>query len=377
MRSLRQRSPRRGFTLIELLVVIAIIGVLIALLLPAVQAAREAARRTQCTNNLKQLGLAMANYEGQTGTYPFGFAWQFCPTGQTCAGSVGNAQGVMVSLLPFLEQKPLFAAWNSELPMFTDHNETVSAMGVSTIWCPSDGSINDAIHTYGPGEIYNQRPHRMRYSNYKANIGYWTMGVTGYNSPAGTPSDNAGRYGNLRLQNGPVVSIGYGGAIEDILPSRKGVHRDSVRIAEVSDGTTNSVAFSEHAHGLLSKDDGSFWDWGWWTSGNLGDTMYTGFYPVNPQRKIQNVFSDQAGAYINAASSFHPGGVNVSMLDGSVRFIKDTIDTWRFNPTTSLPIGVGGQGAIWTLAPLSKVGVWQAIHSINGGEVISQEQYNN
>src|SRR5512141_2770065 len=101
------RLPRRrgaGFTLIELLVVIAIIAVLIALLLPAVQSAREAARRAQCTNNLKQLGLALANYESATGSYPMAFFWQWCDSGDPgCAGSIGNGYGPMVALLPYYE----------------------------------------------------------------------------------------------------------------------------------------------------------------------------------------------------------------------------------------------------------------------------------
>jgi prepilin-type N-terminal cleavage/methylation domain-containing protein/prepilin-type processing-associated H-X9-DG protein len=376
---LKRGAHRRAFTLIELLVVIAIIGVLIALLLPAVQSAREAARRSQCTNNLKQLALAVATYESQNGSYPYSFAWQFCPADQGCAGSVGNAQGVFVSILPFIEQAPLFNAWNSELPMFTDHNETISGTGVSTLWCPSDGSINNAVHTYAGGQIYNNAPHRMRYTNYKGNMGYWTMGVTGYHTPAGAPTDSPSRAQNIRKQNGPIVSIGYGGAAKVILPHRAEIERASVKLAEITDGTSNTALFSEHAHGLLAKNDydpGTFYDWGWWTSGNLGDNMYTAFYPPNPQRKIQNFTTiDQGGAYINAASSFHPGGVNVAMCDGSVRFIKDTIDTWRSDPATGIPPGVLGYGAVWDLALGAKIGVWQGIHTVAGGEVVSHSDY--
>ncbi|GIW87004.1 MAG: hypothetical protein KatS3mg108_1328 [Isosphaeraceae bacterium] len=130
----------------------------------------------------------------------------------------------------------------------------------------------------------------------------------------------------------------------DRCPIGKGINRATVKVAEVKDGTSNTAAFSEHAHGLLAKDDyvpGSFYDWGWWNSGNLGDSIYTAFYPVNPFRKTQNITRfDQAGPYINAASSFHPGGLNVAMCDGSVRFIKDTIDTWALDPSTGLPPGV-------------------------------------
>jgi prepilin-type N-terminal cleavage/methylation domain-containing protein/prepilin-type processing-associated H-X9-DG protein len=375
--SLRRRS--RGFTLIELLVVIAIIGVLIALLLPAVQSAREAARRAQCTNNLKQLGLALANYEGANGSYPYSFAWQWCPADTPCAGSIGNAHGSIVSLLPFLEQQPLFNAYNSMGPMWTDANETVTGTGVSTVWCPSDGSLTDATYTYPAGAIYNNLPHRMRYTNYKANFGYLTMDVFGQ---MGIGMSLSGFRNNLQKQNGAIVSIGFGGAYDQLVPFWKGTFRAPVKISEVKDGTSNTASFSEHAHGLLAKDDyspGTFYDWGWWNSGNLGDTIYTAWYPPNPFRKISgaNTGIDQAGPYINAASSFHPGGVNVAMCDGSVRFIKDSIDTWQIDPSTNLPPGVGRDPNMgYVLAPGMKVGVWQAIHSIAGGETVSQDQFN-
>src|SRR5215831_7309033 len=144
--ALRHRE-RRGFTLIELLVVIAIIAVLIGLLLPAVQSAREAARRAQCTNNLKQLALATLSYENTNATFPMAFHWQFCPAGApNCfAGppSVGNSAGPLVALLPFYEQANLFNSWNTHLPMGTDANATAGGIGVNTLWCPSDGSTDE------------------------------------------------------------------------------------------------------------------------------------------------------------------------------------------------------------------------------------------
>src|SRR5262249_43189648 len=140
----RRSRIRPGFTLIELLVVIAIIGVLIALLLPAVQSAREAARRAQCTNNLKQLGLGMANYESANGSYPMAFFFQWYPQGAPNGVTAADSYGPMVALLPYIEQAQVFNALNSSLGMFCDQNQTVSAVGVNTLWCPSDGSINGA-----------------------------------------------------------------------------------------------------------------------------------------------------------------------------------------------------------------------------------------
>ena len=120
-----------------------------------------------------------------------------------------------------------------------------------------------------------------------------------------------------------------------------------VKIATITDGTSNSIAFGEHAHGLLSSTDkeNSFNKWNWWVSGNYGDTAFTVFYPINVQKRTQNwddgVASGgytEGGAFLNAATSFHPGGANFAFCDGSVRFLKDTISTWVLD-NTGTPLG--------------------------------------
>jgi prepilin-type N-terminal cleavage/methylation domain-containing protein/prepilin-type processing-associated H-X9-DG protein len=380
----RQGRERRGFTLIELLVVIAIIAVLISLLLPAVQSAREAARRAQCINNLKQLGLAMANYESANGSFPMAFFWQWCGGDTNCGGGppgFGNAYGPMVALLPYYEQGPLWNAYNTSICAFTSQNATIDGTGVATLWCPSDGSIAGERFTYATG-IYDTTPHNMCYSNYRGNWGYWTGGPDGVIPvpPAAGANSPSERLQSLQQMNGPIVSNGYGSVRESVNPAVRGVDRSPVKISGVTDGTSNTAAFSEIAHGLLSKSDGSFNCWNWWTSGNLGDTMYSHFYPINVQKKAANFTgNDQADAFVNSASSFHPGGINVAFCDGSVRFIKESIDCWNFNPATGLPQGVtmagGGPNTPFALAVGSKVGVWQALASINGGEVISADAY--
>ncbi len=135
------RNSRRGFTLIELLVVIAIIAVLIALLLPAVQAAREAARRAQCVNNLKQLGLAAANYESAYGTYPIGSHFQYYPP----YGCYVESQGPLVSMLGQLEQQSLYNAYNFGMNVYMAANGTIYATGLSALWCPSDPTITRTV----------------------------------------------------------------------------------------------------------------------------------------------------------------------------------------------------------------------------------------
>ncbi len=367
---------QRGFTLIELLVVIAIIAVLISLLLPAVQSAREAARRAQCTNNLRQLALATANYEMANGSFPMGFTWQWCDAASPCGGSVGNAFGVMVALLPYYEQGPLFNAYNCSITNWGDINSTVDGTALGNLWCPSDGSIQGYRATFGPGTNNNNLPLPVCFSNYRGNWGYWAGRVSGRDN-AGTATA-AQRQAAINQFNGVFVTNGYGAAGGPAL-GFPGVSRASVKLSSVTDGTSNTVAFSEIAHGLLSQTDGnpsSFDNWNWWASGTPGDTSYFHFWPINPWKTMTNLSQDdQAGAYAEAASSFHPGGVNTAMLDGSVRFIKDTIDTWTINQTTGLPQGVTRNVSVWQLGPTAKVGIWQALGSVNGGEVISADAY--
>src|SRR3954469_8704700 len=131
---MRPRSRRRGFTLIELLVVIAIIGVLIALLLPAVQAAREAARRMQCVNNLKQMGLALHNYESVAGAFPMSDV--VADPGKPYQST--NGFSVHVRILPFAEQGVAFNALNFTVNHQHDANTTIVGMKVGLFVCPSD-----------------------------------------------------------------------------------------------------------------------------------------------------------------------------------------------------------------------------------------------
>ncbi len=376
----RSRTKPAGFTLIELLVVIAIIGVLIALLLPAVQSAREAARRAQCTNNLKQLALAAANYESSNGSYPQLFMFQIYGPDSSNNGVAADSAGVFVVMSNFYEQGSLYNAWNAENGMFGDANSTVSAQGTSVLWCPSDEA--DHRTEYAPGFIYNNLPHPMQHSSYGACYGMWAGRVTG---SLGT-SDQRKRA--LRQQNGVIASAGYGKAGCLSYPTRCGIDKQNTKIADIRDGTSNTIIFSEGAHGLLSRDDATadypystYDDWDWWSSGNYGDNGFTTYYPINSHKKPANSLpaQAQAGAIINGASSFHPGGANAAFADGSVRFMKETIDSWGFDIASGYPIGVTREapntGTYSFLTPNTKVGVWQALGSKNGGEAISADQY--
>ena len=190
-KSTGKRKPA-GFTLIELLVVIAIIAVLIALLLPAVQAAREAARRAQCVNNLKQLGLALANYESANGSYPYGEARENCGAGCTVTPNgyfIGSS--LFVRMLPFIEQQTMANAYNYSLHQFVAQQNTVVSTGLAALWCPSDASITglkNTITNWG----YDGGTMTLTYTSYAGSNGTFdriALRARGYRS--GLLSDHA------------------------------------------------------------------------------------------------------------------------------------------------------------------------------------------
>jgi prepilin-type N-terminal cleavage/methylation domain-containing protein/prepilin-type processing-associated H-X9-DG protein len=370
----KQSTSSRGFTLIELLVVIAIIAVLIGLLLPAVQSAREAARRAQCTNNLKQLGLAMSNYESTYGTFPMGFFFNlYSPDSLNFGLNYADAISPMVALLPFYEQGQIFNALNSNLGMYVDQQQTVIATGNATLWCPSDGSIAGLKYTYPAGAVTNL-PMTMYYSSYATSFGDWATGI---------PYTSSNLQGRIAQANGITFFVGY----PKDYPSPTGApdgHAAGIgvspcRLSSITDGTSNTIALGERAHGLFGPNDINCWNW--WVSGNYGDTQFTEFYPINPQKKINNIVGTgiQADSFVLGASSFHPGGANFAFCGGSVRFIKETIDCWQLIKVGSndLPVGVTYDPAVrfYVVTPGAKIGVYQALGSRNGGEVVSADQY--
>ena len=300
-----QRS--RGFTLIELLVVIAIIAVLIALLLPAVQSAREAARRIQCVNNLKQMGLGCHNYESTNGSFPMGSYMMPNPGDPSSGPNSGRHEhSIFVRLLPFIEQAQVYNAFNTNTHYSDWPNATVQSTGINAIWCPSDPKVTQLD--------FSNFSYGMRFTSYKGSAGTWF-------SP--------GRYQD---KSSPVFS--------QALSQANGMFYfySAVPISGITDGTSNTMMMAEVAYGKLNQGDQVCW--AWWDSGNYADTMLTTLYPLNPFNKINS--GGGTGPGINAdiavaaASSFHPGGGNFLFADGSVKFIKDYPDH-ALQPQHGLP----------------------------------------
>jgi prepilin-type N-terminal cleavage/methylation domain-containing protein/prepilin-type processing-associated H-X9-DG protein len=370
----------RGFTLIELLVVISIIAVLIALLLPAVQAAREAARRAQCTNNLKQFGLALANYESANNTLPISVVFR---AGYPPCSGFGFGDGCQetpwfVLLLPFIEQGPLYNAFNSSVgiegPMVLGYfvNSTVFTTKIASFQCPSD---NDQVFSFvalsvATGGAVPPLPWSPTKGNYGVNWGNadYGQGVSGGNFTR-----------NLYLQS----PFGL---------DPTGTGPMSIRLAAVTDGLSNSHFASEILQGAPDDVRGTIW------TDNPGAGSYMTRFTPNGHQDYVPLFQPWASAISASASavdtmdhissfgasgpgtsppspgsmcdsqpaqmlacynqagegseysgsrSRHPGGVNTLFGDGSVHFMKDSINSL----------------------------IWVQLGSINGGEVISSDQY--
>ncbi len=343
------RKRRSGFTLIELLVVIAIIAVLIALLLPAVQAAREAARRAQCVNNLKQLGLAIHNYESAQTMLPLGRVWTPLP-GIPFPSFFEGAQNTtwFTQMLVQFEQQALYNAYNFSIgiegppggdgmPIGFAINSTIYGTKLAAFQCPSD---NDrTLNLIWPTNGYVIVGTR---GNYVVSWGNTQWGQQ--NSPGGTAA-------TLNL---PVV----------YLPSAFG--HSPIRLASVTDGTSNTVFTAETLQGQDNDVRGAVWTLGAVfmsrftpnsstdfygvpdPPGGGGDRLGAGFCVNDPGHNLPCVtvpfpFLD----FYSGSRSRHPGGVDVGLGDGSVRFIKNTI------------------------APT----IWIALNTIRGGEVLSSDSY--
>ena len=273
---------RRGFTLIELLVVISIIAVLIALLLPAVQAARESARRIQCTNNMKQIGLALHGFHDTYGKLPAGNV--ICDNFE-----IGNRWGWIPRILPYVEQTTLTNAMNFSIASWQG-SYTYLTMTWSSFLCPSDPYQGDILEE----EYFAAPTWKISQSDYAANIGdYKNSGGVGQ-----TPD-----YGNVSCTTavrGPMGRFAW-----------------AARFPEIPDGLSNTFLVGECV-GRTSI----VVNWG-------VQSFATTAYPINFQnRSLVSNPPNQANPRWDESitfRSFHPGGANFLLCDGSVRFMKESV----------------------------------------------------
>jgi len=307
---------KRGFTLVELLVVIAIIGVLVALLLPAVQAAREAARRTQCISNIKQLGLALQNYHSAQNSFPVGMQFE---NPKSAATSTDFKANWIVEILPYIEQQAIYNSF--DFKEFLGHVNNTQARGanIPSLLCPSDAGSGGANGPFNGSELRRSR-----------DVDGWARG------------NYAGNGDNISASSTLT---------ED--PQKIGVLRRNVEttMAQILDGTSNTIMVAEIRIGLTSTDRR-----GSWAMGCAGASMLTwhgfggdanGPNPSNDSSDdilgckdftrsigLATLLAERMSCWLPCPSyqasprSVHPpGGIHVAMCDGSARWIGDDVNT--------------------------------------------------
>jgi len=337
----------RGFTLVELLVVIAIIGILIGMLLPAVQQVREAARRTTCANNLRQVGLAMQNYEGAFKHFPPGFSSTptrngTVPSGEFIAPSTWNASpgwGWGAHLLPFMEGKNIHDRIDFRSAIWSADQRDVIQTQIPVFLCPSASGDKEAFTVvdesktpYSPDGI---TPIILGRSHYVASHGQ----ESAWGSEAG-PDKTGTVFTNIYTFDTTTITIN--GDVSRVADGP--FYRNSeTKISEIRDGTTHTIFLGEHSSRLSDKTwvgvvpgatvhpqfsspengpDGSATLVLFHMGPSGGELDITGFpiiHPVNfPTYHVGQMYAE------------HPGGGNVGMGDGSVQFIGETVDliTW-------------------------------------------------
>jgi prepilin-type N-terminal cleavage/methylation domain-containing protein len=317
---------RRGFTLVELLVVIAIIGILVALLLPAIQAAREAARRTECLNKLHQLGIAIHNYESAYGKLPPGQMGSD-PNHPNVKDSKNNVPTPFVAyLLPHLEEAALLDAYDFTEDVQKQYNKKNSPVGMqlASFQCPSDNSFNAGACSGGDEEDWK--------GNYGLNWGTYTSGCQRIDPTVVIPEEGAAQLDCVS----PI-------ALVRLAPFH---YEFGAKISQITDGTSKTLALMELKQ--TESPAGSQCDRRsriWAAKGGC----YTIMTRNSPNSEIfdegncredlpgipcKNIGGDnvttRTGSH-NAARSYHPGGVGIAMCDSSVHFIGDDVDLtiWR------------------------------------------------
>jgi prepilin-type N-terminal cleavage/methylation domain-containing protein/prepilin-type processing-associated H-X9-DG protein len=308
----------RGFTLVELLVVIAIIGVLVALLLPAVQAARESARRTQCTNNLKQIGIGMVNFEISKKHYPPG---EFKPAGVPTGGGLAWSAW----FLPYIEEQNLHQQLNFKIDMRVEPNWKADLTGpansaIPTYLCPSMSRHQTQRGLEGRLTDFNND------GKYQSGVGEG-LGAIDYIGISGPAKSVINYVTGLRYDDnrGVLLNLDSGG------PCRSANQCSAlpITVRKIIDGTSKTMLVAECSGRGVSDSNGDLpgsenfneLDGAWASSSNVGkiklNVVSDGYSAINPPAEVnwseEEMFSD------------HPSGVNILMCDGSVHFLRDDV----------------------------------------------------
>ena len=339
-------SAKKGFTLIELLVVLSIVGLLTALLLPAIQMMRESARRAQCLNNLKQLGLALHEYHDSFGCLPAGRVIAHDPRfevpGFPCIGSVDKS--FLTAILPHIEQNQLYDSINHGLSILSYENSSIHGAVISAYSCPSDPDSGRA----NKGVLSEPFPYPVP--------GLLTVTSTSYAGVMGANYSNASPDPKLKCVSDPREVAKANGCLNDLTPLAFASILDGLSYTLlVSEKTAEVQRNSKAANGSAISEQS-----GWWFLGDIGYTLIVNTAPPNAHLRYP---SADLATLVSSSSSMHLGGINTLFADGSARFVKNSIDSSPLDPETG--------ASIFRSTP----GIWQKLATRNGGEIVAVGEF--
>lgn len=345
-------DARRGLTLVEMLFLVALLAVVIAVLIPVMNYQREKSRAETCRMNLREIALAVNEYSQSWSYFPSGFNWSIFPGRKAEEASLGSGHGVLVAILPYMEQVAVFSCVNFNVNIHSMENRTVMGLKIRQYACPSDRSIGDLAkipdETYVGGGGVSAGFHYMARSSYAAVAGPWVVNT--WKLP-GMGQNERSSFVEARASQLGVFNV-----------------HSQVARRDVTDGASNTILVGEHALEILPE--GLRRDSYWWVSGNHGDTLMTTLFPPNAHKMKLN-----EEIVRNSASSMHPGLVNFAFADGSVRSVRDSVQS--LPPLGRGPVRVGGgrvphiQGWVAAGVSVDVVGpdpFWDTVFRLGEGE---------